>query len=81
MAVTLHVPRGRSEHLALHSATMVMSEALVLGLPARDRDRALDSLDDFAGLRAAIDRAWSRRGTHRRLTQDISPAAAMPPDT
>lgn len=63
---TLPVPRGRSEHLALHSATMVMIEALVLGLAARDRDRALAALDDFSTLRAAIDGEWRKRGTRRR---------------
>ncbi len=83
IAVTLDVPRGRSEHLALHSATMVMIEALVLGLSARDRDRALDALDDFASLRAAIDSGWTKRGTRRRKTPEIPPqnppAAEMPP--
>ncbi len=79
VTVTLDVPRGRSEHLALHSATMVMIEALVLGLSAHDRDRALDALDDFASLRAAIDGAWTKRGTRRRKSPDNSPAAEMPP--
>lgn len=83
IAVTLEVPRGRSEHLALHSATMVMIEALVLGLSAQDRDRALDTLDDFASLRAAIDGNWTKRGTRRRkppeTPTDIPPAAEMPP--
>lgn len=77
--VILNVPRGRSEHLALHSATLVMIEALVLGLSARNRDRALDSLDDFASLRAAIDAGWTKRGTRRRKTADSPPAAEMPP--
>lgn len=77
--VTLDVPRGRSEHLALHSATMVMIEALVLGLSARDRDRALDALDDFASLRAAIDSGWTKRGTRRRKSPEIPSAAEMPP--
>ena len=71
VTVTLEVPRGRSEHLALHSATMVMIEALVLGLSAQDHDRALDALDDFASLRAAIDGGWTKRGTRRRKTPEI----------
>jgi DNA-binding MurR/RpiR family transcriptional regulator len=79
VTVTLDVPRGRSEHLALHSATLVMIEALVLGVSARARDRALDALDDFASLRAAIDGGWTKRGTRRRKSQDNSPAAEMPP--
>ncbi|MEI6098182.1 MAG: MurR/RpiR family transcriptional regulator [Alphaproteobacteria bacterium] len=79
ITVTLDVPRGRSEHLALHSATLVMIEALVLGVSAQSRDRALDALDDFASLRAAIDSSWTKRGTRRRKTTDIPPAAEMPP--
>jgi DNA-binding MurR/RpiR family transcriptional regulator len=90
VAVTLDVPRGRSEHLALHSATLVMIEALVLGVSALNRDRALDALDDFASLRAAIDSGWTKRGTRRRKTPettadptptiatDIPPTADLP---
>ena len=78
VAVTLDVPRGRSEHLALHSATLVMIEALVLGLSARNRDRALDTLDEFASLRAAIDSGWTKRGTRRRKTPDPHPPADQP---
>ncbi len=72
VTVTLDVPRGQSEHLALHSATMVMIEALVLGPSADDRDKALDTLDDFANLRAAIDSSWTKRGTRRRKTDEAS---------
>ena len=79
VAVTLDVPRGRSEHLALHSATLVMIEALVLGLSARNRDRALDTLDEFASLRAAIDSGWTKRGTRRRKTPDPDPNYPHPP--
>ena len=78
VAVTLDVPRGRSEHLALHSATLVMIEALVLGLSARHPDRALDTLDEFASLRAAIDSSWTKRGTHRRKTTEPKPSADPP---
>ncbi|MGV8988771.1 MAG: MurR/RpiR family transcriptional regulator [Cypionkella sp.] len=85
VTVTLDVPRGRSEHLALHSATMVMIEALILGLSARNRDRALEALDEFASLRAAIDGAWNKRGTRRRKTTEIIPeitlAAETPPSS
>ena len=78
VAVTLDVPRGRSEHLALHSATLVMIEALILGLSARDPNRALDTLDEFASLRAAIDSGWTKRGTRRRKTPDPHPSADQP---
>lgn len=79
VAVTLNVPRGRSNHLALHSTTLVMIEALVLGLAAQNSNRALDALDDFAGLRAAIDSGWTKRGTRRRKTPPSPPAAEVPP--
>jgi len=79
VACALDVPRGRSEHLALHSATLVVIEALILGLSARNRDHALDALDDFATLRAAIDGAWTKRGTRRRKTPQSPRAAEMPP--
>jgi DNA-binding MurR/RpiR family transcriptional regulator len=71
VTVTLPVPRGRSNHLALHSATLVMIEALVLGHSARSRDQTLDALDDFAGLRATIDNGWAKRGTRRRRAAEV----------
>lgn len=79
VAVTLDVPRGRADHLALHSATLVMIEALVLGIAARNRDRALDALDEFASLRGAIDGAWTKRGTRRRKSADLRPAPELQP--
>lgn len=61
----LHVPRGRSDHLALHGATLVLIEALTLGLAARNRDGALANLDSLSRLRGRIDRDWLKRGTRR----------------
>jgi hypothetical protein len=55
-----------------------MIEALVLGLSARHRDKALDTLDEFASLRAAIDSGWTKRGTRRRKTPDPHPPADQP---
>ncbi len=66
VAVTLDVPHGRSEHPTLHSAILLLIEALVLGLSARNRDRALETLADIADPRAAIDSGWTKRGTRRR---------------
>ncbi|TMV69716.1 MurR/RpiR family transcriptional regulator, partial [Thioclava sp. BHET1] len=63
----LNVPRGRSEHLSMHSATMVMIEALILGLAARDRDHAIAGLDAVGRLRGRIDRDWIKRGVRRSL--------------
>lgn len=75
-ACHLNVPRGRADHLALHSATMVVIEALALGLAARAPDCALDALETFAALRADLDGAWAKRGTRRRKP---SPAANAAP--
>ena len=56
-----------------------MIEALVLGIAARDRDRALDALDEFASLRGAIDGAWNKRGTRRRKSADQRPPPELQP--
>ena len=66
VAEVLPVPRGKAGHLAMHGGTMVLIEALIIGLAARNRELALDSLDRFSGLRGAIDKAWSKRGLRRR---------------
>ncbi|MDE1996205.1 MAG: MurR/RpiR family transcriptional regulator [Rhizobiaceae bacterium] len=65
VAEILSVPRGRADHLALHGGTMVLIEALVLGLAARDRDRSIDSLDDLSTMRGSIDKNWLKRGTRK----------------
>lgn len=61
----LPVPRGRSDHLALHGATMVLIEALTLGLAARNRAEAINRLDSLSRQRSRIDRDWLKRGTRR----------------
>ena len=66
VAEVLPVPRGKAGHLAMHGGTMVLIEALIIGLAARNRELALDSLDRFSGLRGAIDKAWSKRGLRRK---------------
>lgn len=48
------VMRGRAGRVALHGATLVALEALVLGLVAIDRRRALASLDRMNDLRDAV---------------------------
>jgi len=52
--VVVPARRGRTRRVALHGATLVALEAMVLGLTARDGDRALASLDRLNDLRAAI---------------------------
>jgi DNA-binding MurR/RpiR family transcriptional regulator len=52
--VVIPARRGRAERVALHGATLVALEALVLGLAASDRARAVDSLQRLNDLREAI---------------------------
>lgn len=52
--VVVPARRGRTRRVALHGATLVALEAVVLGLAALDGERALASLDRLNDLRAAI---------------------------
>jgi DNA-binding MurR/RpiR family transcriptional regulator len=52
--VVVPAPRGRAERVALHGATVAVLEALVLGLAASDRPRALAALERLNGLREAV---------------------------
>jgi DNA-binding MurR/RpiR family transcriptional regulator len=52
--VVVPVPRGRTERVALHGATIVVLEALVLGLAALDRPRALAALEQLNALREEV---------------------------
>lgn len=52
--VIVSVQRGRAEHVALHGATLVVLEALVLGLSATDRPRSLGALRQLNALREAV---------------------------
>lgn len=51
--VTVAIPRGRPGRIALHGATLVGLEALVLSLAAVNPDAALSSLDNLNRLRRA----------------------------
>jgi DNA-binding MurR/RpiR family transcriptional regulator len=53
--VVIAIPRGRPGHVALHGATLVGLEALVLSLAAAKPENALASLDNLNHLRAVID--------------------------
>ncbi|WP_164868014.1 MurR/RpiR family transcriptional regulator [Rhodovarius crocodyli] len=57
--VVLPVQRGQAHRVALHGATLVALEALVLGLAALDGPRALGTLDHLNALRAGL--AGARR--------------------
>ncbi len=61
----LPVPRGRADHLAMHGATTVLIEAMIVALAEQDRDAALSSLSRFGALRGAIDKLWLKRGVRK----------------
>ena len=52
--VVVAARRGRAQRVALHGATLVVLEALVLGLAARDGERAVAALERLNDLRAAV---------------------------
>ncbi len=53
--VVIAIPRGRPGHVALHGATLVGLEALVLSLAAAKPEAALASLDNLDHLRAVVE--------------------------
>ena len=65
VAEILPLPRGNADHLAMHGGTMVLIEAMIVALAARNKEAALDSLDQLSMLRGSIDKAWSKRGTRK----------------
>jgi DNA-binding MurR/RpiR family transcriptional regulator len=69
IAEILPVPRGKADHLAMHGGTMVLIEAMIIGLAGRRSSAAFDSLDRLSGLRGSIDRAWSKRGTKKNKSK------------
>ena len=52
--ILVEVPRGQAERVALHGATVVTLEALILGLAASDRTRAMTALERLNELRGAV---------------------------
>jgi DNA-binding MurR/RpiR family transcriptional regulator len=66
VAEILPVPRGKADHLAMHSGTMVLIEAVIVALASRQRDTAFDSLNRLNRLRSAIDKDWTTRGTRKK---------------
>ncbi|MBN8951417.1 MULTISPECIES: MurR/RpiR family transcriptional regulator [unclassified Rhizobium] len=65
VAEVLPISRGRADHLAMHGATIVLIEAMIVALAAEDRDSALSSLAKFGALRGAIDKHWLKRGVKK----------------
>ena len=66
VAEILPVPRGRADHLSLHAGTMLLIEAMIVGLAAMDRERAIAALAKLGSLRGDVDRMWRRRGVRGR---------------
>jgi DNA-binding MurR/RpiR family transcriptional regulator len=52
--VVIPARRGRTDRVALHGATIVVLEAIVLGLAACERDRALETLERLNDLREVV---------------------------
>jgi len=69
VAEVLQLPRGKADHLAMHSGTAVLIEALIIGLAGRAPEASLGSLDRLSGLRGALDKSWSKRGTRRKKSE------------
>jgi DNA-binding MurR/RpiR family transcriptional regulator len=72
IAELLPVPRGKADHLAMHGGTMVLIEAMIIGLASRRREAALDNLDRLSALRGALDKSWAKRGTRKRKSRSKS---------
>jgi len=60
-SVVLPARRGRAERVALHGATLVCLEALVLGLAATHRVTAMAALERLNRLRADVVANWDER--------------------
>lgn len=60
--VVVPTPRGRAGQVALHGATLVVLEALVLGLAALDRPRAMAALEQLNDLRTSVTKWHSDSG-------------------
>ena len=52
----VHVPRGRAGHVALHGATVVCLESIMLGLAAAKPDRTVATLERLNDLRKELGR-------------------------
>lgn len=65
IAEVLPVPRGQADHLSMHGTTVVLIEAMIVALAAKDRRTALASLERLGSLRGALDKLWLKRGVNR----------------
>lgn len=65
VAETLPVPRGKVDHLAMHGGTIVLIEAMIIGLAKRNSEAAFDGLERLSSLRGSVDKAWIKRGVRK----------------
>ncbi|WP_244735274.1 MurR/RpiR family transcriptional regulator [Mesorhizobium sp. 113-3-9] len=70
VAETLPIPRGKADHLAMHGGTIVLLEAMIIGLAKRASEAAFDSLERLSSLRGSIDKAWIKRGVKRNKSKN-----------
>ncbi len=66
---SLPVPRGKADHLAMHGGTIVLIEAMIIGLAKRNSEAALDSLERLSTFRGSIDKAWTKRGIRKNTSK------------
>lgn len=63
--------RGRAERVAIHAATLAALEAVVLGLAACDRDRAIGTLDRLNELRKLVSGVQADPGRVRTRSGNV----------
>ncbi len=81
--IVIPVLRGRSHRVALHGATFVCLEAIILGITASDTSGSLAELKRLSDLRASIGGGWtSLLEQNRSASQDDSRSkeGAVTPD-
>jgi DNA-binding MurR/RpiR family transcriptional regulator len=74
VAATLAAPRSRAGSLSTVTTTVAVLDALLLGIAARDRDRALAGLAELKRLRERV------AGRHVPLDRDLQDVDLLPPE-
>jgi DNA-binding MurR/RpiR family transcriptional regulator len=74
VAATLAAPRSRAGSLSTVTTTVAVLDALLLGIAARDRDRALAGLAELNRLRERV------AGRHVPLDRDLQDVDLLPPE-
>jgi DNA-binding MurR/RpiR family transcriptional regulator len=74
VAAALTAPRSRAGSLSTVTTTVAVFDALLLGVAARDRDRALSGLSELNRLREQV------AGQHVPLDRDLRDVDLLPPE-